>query len=670
MNGDQGAEVTGVTRSNNIVLKGPPDEFVMSAAMQGALERARGTGAVSSPSCLVVTATVEQALVAAQHAREILSDESRVVPVSSVGRARRVLAMAPVTVVTGTASNLLALRSDSALRLESLGALIVIGLDKVMSAGAGQTLQALLADVEGEFARVVTLEEDSPETDGFIESQLRRPRRITPQRVDREAEPEEKLAMPALYALTTVAGKHETLRTILDAVDPPSVMIVVDSDNAEKNARAALSRLGLVVGESSGGDERLIQVVRSPSTRHVALVVLWNAPDNRDKLAEAMESVPVNVVTLLLAEQLVAFRDVAGERAAAWVSPAVHEKAQSRAKSLRESLERIISEEGGSTASELALLAPLLEKHDAVEVAAAALRLNERTLTEMQQAEKRRKLHSGGIAAFAGQGDVLAGRGSTSSSGTGGLRTVVFLAIGKRDGVRVGDIVGAVANEAGIDGSRIGQVQLFESHSLIELDSGDAAKAVAALSTATLRGRKMEARIDTGGSARGEGSRGGPSRGGRSGGDFRDGPRGGGRSDSGRHGAGGRGDAPRGGASRGGSGRDSGARGGSARSGGARSDSGAGGGSFGARSERGERGGDRTSDRGGRPFDDKRAFGDRPAQERTEGRQEWSERGERLNNARRAPREDRVDPETAYIERTEQRSAADNPQPESRESES
>jgi hypothetical protein len=34
-------------------------------------------------------------------------------------------------------------------------------------------------------------------------------------------------------------------------------------------------------------------------------------------------------------------------------------------------------------------------------------------------------------------------------------------------------------------------------------------------------------------------------------------------------------------------------------------------------------------------MEERRAFGDRPAAERTEGRTEWSERAGRMNNARR-----------------------------------
>ena len=45
----------------------------------------------------------------------------------------------------------------------------------------------------------------------------------------------------------------------------------------------------------------------------------------------------------------------------------------------------------------------------------------------------------------------------------------VFLSIGKRLGVEVKDIVGAIANEAGVPGSRIGQVQLFDRKCIVGL---------------------------------------------------------------------------------------------------------------------------------------------------------------------------------------------------------
>jgi ATP-dependent RNA helicase DeaD len=44
--------------------------------------------------------------------------------------------------------------------------------------------------------------------------------------------------------------------------------------------------------------------------------------------------------------------------------------------------------------------------------------------------------------------------------------------VGHRDGVRPGNIVGAVANEAGIDGGSIGPIKILDSFSTIDLPEG------------------------------------------------------------------------------------------------------------------------------------------------------------------------------------------------------
>ena len=44
--------------------------------------------------------------------------------------------------------------------------------------------------------------------------------------------------------------------------------------------------------------------------------------------------------------------------------------------------------------------------------------------------------------------------------------------MGRRDGVKVGNIVGAVANEAGIDGEFIGPIKIYDSYSTVDLPEG------------------------------------------------------------------------------------------------------------------------------------------------------------------------------------------------------
>jgi ATP-dependent RNA helicase DeaD len=44
--------------------------------------------------------------------------------------------------------------------------------------------------------------------------------------------------------------------------------------------------------------------------------------------------------------------------------------------------------------------------------------------------------------------------------------------VGWRDRVKPGNIVGAIANEAGLNGRSIGRIQIFDAHSLVDLPKG------------------------------------------------------------------------------------------------------------------------------------------------------------------------------------------------------
>ena len=395
--------------------------------------------------------------------------------------------------------------------------------------------------------------------------------------------------MTPSFVITSTAGRADALRAILDEVDPPSLVVVATTDAGQRDAHAALTRIGMTV------DGVNVQVVGQATSQHVALVVLWESPASHDALAEALAARPVDAVALLLADELAAFRRMTAGLAEAWTPAARKANAESRVQALRNALRSTLANSGGTSASEMALLAPMLDSHDSLEIAAAALRLYEGARRDLVTARQR--------ATTAGpvRTPLPAGHKPDAPVATGKQR--VFLAVGKRDGVRVGDIVGAVANEAGIPGDRIGQVELFESHAIVELSAEDAAKVVQVLGSLSLRGRRLSARIDE-----------------RSGDAPRGGDRGGDR--------GGRG--PRSERTFGPPRRDAGDRPARPSFGGARGPRPDGGGApF--------RGG---NDRPPRADDERRAFGDRPARERAEGREEWSERGARMQNASRKPRPD------------------------------
>ncbi len=615
-------EAEGTARSQNVVLQGPADTRTMAAAMRPGVERSRGVVESAAPACLVITPTVEQALSAAEQARIVLADDtSRVVPVSQVARARRVLASGPVSIVTGTTLDLLALRKDSAMSLGGLKALVIVGLDDVLAQGDAEALQALLGDSPTDAMRVVTIDNETPDVEAFLEAQLHRARRIAP-----PPAADAPLGVAPKYVLTSPTGRAEALRAVLDAVDPPSLVVVTASDVSAADATRALTRVGLVV------DGLLVQVVRQPTSQHVALVVMWDAPASAEALIEALATSPVDAVALLAPEELPAFSRLSQGSATAWVAPERKRISNARVHRLRTTLRDALQQGGGATASELALLTPLLESFDAVEIAAATLRMYERALTDIATL----KLAATQVVARPATGtrglSVVEG-GAKGSSAQGKLR--VFLAVGKRDMVRVGDIVGAVANEAGIDGDRIGTVDMFESHSTVEMSADDAAIAVTALADVSLRGRKLSARIDeraVGGGERRPPRTFGPPREDR-------GPRSDSRSDSRGDSRGPRADSR--GDSRGerpafrGKPRPDGRSEGRPDSRGApRSDSR--GDARGGPPRAGSRDGGSRGTFGA--TEARRSFGDRSPSERTESTSEWAQRGERMKHAKRPAR--------------------------------
>ncbi len=69
--------------------------------------------------------------------------------------------------------------------------------------------------------------------------------------------------------------------------------------------------------------------------------------------------------------------------------------------------------------------------------------------------------------------------------------TRLYIDIGRDDGVRPADIVGAIANEANIPGRAIGAIELFERFAFVEVPGNLSERVMRALKRTTIRGRKI-----------------------------------------------------------------------------------------------------------------------------------------------------------------------------------
>ena len=142
-----------------------------------------------------------------------------------------------------------------------------------------------------------------------------------------------------------------------------------------------------------------------------------------------------------------------------------------RVKSLRETISKTISE------SDLSRFEKLIATHaeetgESMENIAAALafmgqRGEEFFSTDKPKRQRREREERDGRG-----GRDREPRGRRESRPPEEGMTRYRIEVGRRDGVKPGNIVGAVANEAGIEGKSIGPIQIYGAHTTIDLPSG------------------------------------------------------------------------------------------------------------------------------------------------------------------------------------------------------
>jgi ATP-dependent RNA helicase DeaD len=88
------------------------------------------------------------------------------------------------------------------------------------------------------------------------------------------------------------------------------------------------------------------------------------------------------------------------------------------------------------------------------------------------------------------------GRGPRPERDMGFETARIFIGAGRMDSLRPGDLVGAIANEAGVPGNAIGSIRITDRFSLVEVPADQAEHVIQALRGTTLRGKRVTVRRD------------------------------------------------------------------------------------------------------------------------------------------------------------------------------
>lgn len=467
-----------VTRTQNLVYTLPHATESIAEFLSPALGRV--DLAVGGTQAIIVTRDAETALAVSETVLRLLGPTGiEVVPVTSAARAGRLFKSRPVLAAAGPATELGALVKASLLKLDSIKTVVIAWADDILDDGPGAVaaLEELLGEL-GEANRVIVARKISPAVENLIERYARRARRVGV--AESEVAP-----MPENYELPIIrhvtigpSARPSALRRLLDDLDPPSALIVARDRAAVDEANRTIRALGYPEGDPN------FHVTQSEFGKPAHAVIFYQPPLTPSELQRVAQSKPVEIVVLARPGEIPWLRELTGGRLTPFNLTGPERRAHDREEAVRQELRSVLA--SGVPPRETIALEPLLDEFDATEVAAAALHLLDR-----ERAQRRKAAENASPVARTRPADGDHSRGAAPG---GAPMTRLFMTVGTRDGVKVGDLMGAIAGEGGIPGDHVGKIDLRESHALVEVAAADAPSVIERVNGAMIRGRRVVVR--------------------------------------------------------------------------------------------------------------------------------------------------------------------------------
>lgn len=395
---------------------------------------------------------------------------------------------------------------ESEIDLEEIEALVVDGFN-AMEEKEREALESLFEAVSGKGLRVLLSLPFTPEAEAFGKAHFHRPVHLPPRAADGTvAEPVPERGR-IRYRVTGEDKELVTLRTVGEILEAGAghVLLFTPTDDQAADLGDFLALHGFIAGPPGDGSAPVWLSARELEARKVldewgepgvVVTLSVDVPSSPDALDQRHGGNEDGII-LLRARELPHLRDIA-KRAGYRLIPA-HEPPPARISGelerLSDLLTRTLKEE--DLGPHYLALEPLLRDYQPGEVAAAALALL-------------RKARSGSTR------EESESRGRPQETGRGPAPKTwvrLFVGVGEKEEIGPGDLLGAIAGEAGVEGSQVGKIEIRETFSLVEVASQVADQVIRGLNGTTIRGRSVRADYDRGG-PKGRGGR-KPGRGGR-----------------------------------------------------------------------------------------------------------------------------------------------------------
>ena len=265
-------EAAATTRSQSVVHHTERTPGEAARLVSTLLERGGGEDGLAT---LVIVPTIDDAIGLAESL--VKRGQRGLVPITSQARGRRLLSTGPGA-VAATASDLAAFVAESRLTLSTLQALAILWPEEIIDSEQNAALERVLGEVSKSAERLAVVSQRSDELNKFIERTMWRARNI-----DHVAPAPTSTAAVRVLAAAPV-DRLRALRTVLDAYDPPSAVLLTFSEESEAAAHDAAAVLG--------ANGNLVSVRRGVPDESLSLSIIFVGVPGAEELDAAAAGTP------------------------------------------------------------------------------------------------------------------------------------------------------------------------------------------------------------------------------------------------------------------------------------------------------------------------------------------------------------------------------------------
>jgi ATP-dependent RNA helicase DeaD len=483
-----------------------------------------------APQALIVVPTRELAIQVAE-AIHSFGRYKEVVTLPIYGGApyeRQLRALARgVQVVVGTPGRLLDHLRRETLVLGAVRTVVLDEADEMLDMGFIEDIETILAALPNERQSALFSATIPPRIARLAEQYLKNPAQVSV--AAREAVAPR---VRQVYYEVPASAKMEVLSRILDLEEPDSAIVFVRTRNDADEVAERLNSLGYlaqaihgeinqaqrerVLGRFRAGHTQLLVATdvaaRGLDIPDVSHIINYDLPPDAEWYVHRIGRTgragrggeALTLVTPRERRQLHFIEQAIHRRLERLRLPTKADVAARRRAAFREEVLSIV--DAGQLDPFLALVEDLAGSHDPAQLAAVAFKMvgqaregrrpgysemwtaTEPEATTPVEAEAPQAARSRGPARREVPGRTRRERGE-------GAMARLFLRVGRYDGVRPADLVGAIANEAGIPGDAIGDIDIYDAFSFVEVPEEDVAAVRAALNRTTIRGKAPKATL-------------------------------------------------------------------------------------------------------------------------------------------------------------------------------